>query len=42
MKECCKPEDDKRKDKTSKIMRWLVYAVVIGFLAFIVINQIKY
>jgi len=39
MKECCKTGDEKSKNKTSKMLTWLIYAVVIGLLAFIVFNQ---
>lgn len=41
MKDCCKTGDEKPKNKTGKILTWLIYAVVIGLLVFIVINQIN-
>lgn len=42
MKECCKTEEDKPKNKVSKMLKWFIYAIVAGLLAFIVINQINY
>ena len=42
MKDCCKTEDKKLKNNTGKMWTWLIYAVVIGLLAFIVIKQINY
>lgn len=42
MKDCCKPEEEKTRNKSSKLMRWLMYAVVIGLLAFILIEQFNY
>lgn len=42
MKECCKSGDAKPKRESGKLLTWLIYVVVFGLLAFIVINQINY
>ena len=43
MKDCCKTGDEKpQKKDIGKMMTWLIYVIVIGLLAFIVINQINY